>query len=433
VIRISGSDAISICGRVLKMASGRALKNCPVQSVRRAEAIDFSGNIIDDVLVTVFRAPRSYTGDDIVEISAHGGPVTLRRILTTLFGAGAHAAQPGEFTLRAFLKGKLDLAQAEAVADLIGAETETAARLALRQQAGALSRRVLVIREIILGVLALVEASIDFPEDVGELDTVYCFGELSKAHKTIEHVLKTADAGILYRDGAKIVLAGRPNVGKSSLMNALLRVGRAIVTPIPGTTRDVLEESFNLRGIPVRAVDTAGIRETTDEVELIGVQRSHEAIQNADLVILVLDSTDGWTQEDRDVLKAIGFKPHLVLWNKADLAIPRETASGELVVSAETGLHLDQLEEKLADLLTHGEVLAEDAEDVVVTHVRHREALKAAARALEQSLESLASGLPTDFVSIDVHGALFALGEITGITTGEDIISEIFARFCIGK
>jgi len=318
VIRIAGPSAISIAGRMLKLASGKPLAACPPQSVRRADAVDFEGQTIDDVLVTVFRAPRSYTGDDIVEISAHGGPITLRKILTAVFGAGAHAAQPGEFTFRAFLNGKMDLAQAEAVADLIGAETDTAAKLALRQQSGSLSKKVLEIRETILGVLALIEASIDFPEDIGDLDTVYCFGELTRALEAIQHVLKTADAGILYREGARIVLAGRPNVGKSTLMNALLRVGRAIVTPIPGTTRDVLEEGFSLRGIPLRAVDTAGIRETEDPVEHIGVQRSREAINRADLVLLVLDSTTGWTDDDRKVQEAIGSKPHLILWNKAD-------------------------------------------------------------------------------------------------------------------
>lgn len=433
VIRLSGSSAIQIASGVLRLASGRQLSACPERSVRRASVVDSFGERVDDVLVTLFRTPRSYTGEELVEISAHGGPVTLRRILTALYDAGAAPAQPGEFTLRAFVNGKLDLAQAEAVADLIAAETVEAGRLALRQQEGVLSRRVQAFREEILGVLARIEASIDFPEDVGELDADVCAAALTVAAAGVRAVLKTADSGILYRSGVKIVLAGRPNVGKSSLLNALLRVGRAIVTPVPGTTRDVLEETLNLRGIPVRAVDTAGIRETNDPVEEIGVARSWEAISGADLVLLVLDSTSGWTAEDRGLYERIRERPHLILWNKADLARPSEMGSDSVVVSATTGLNLDGLEDRLADLLTDGEAVTGGGEDVVVTNVRHREALKATVKALESALESLGRGMPPDFVSIDVRGALLALGEITGLTTGEDIINEIFARFCIGK
>ncbi|MDQ2798441.1 MAG: tRNA uridine-5-carboxymethylaminomethyl(34) synthesis GTPase MnmE, partial [Armatimonadota bacterium] len=271
VIRVSGPAAFAIVDRATWRPNHTPCGGWAGYTLHRADIVHPTGEVIDDVLLAVFHAPRSYTGEDVVEISAHGGPVPLRQILGRLLQCGARMAGPGEFTQRAFLNGKMDLAQAEAVGDIIAAQTEQAHRLARRQSDGSLSLAVAEVREIVLGVLARIEASIDFPEDVGELDTDACLAELALAERKSAALLATADQGILYREGLKVVLAGRPNVGKSSLLNALLRTNRAIVTPVPGTTRDVIEETLNLRGIPLRAVDTAGLRETDDEVEQIGV------------------------------------------------------------------------------------------------------------------------------------------------------------------
>jgi tRNA modification GTPase len=340
-------------------------------------------------------------------------------------------AEPGEFTQRAFLNGKMDLAQAEAVGDLIAAQTEEAQRLARRQQSGRLSLEVGQIRDSVLGALARIEASIDFPEDVGELDSEVCRHELAQAEERVERLLATADRGILYREGLKVVLAGRPNVGKSSLLNALLRTARAIVTPIPGTTRDVIEETLNLRGIPVRLVDTAGLRETNDIVERIGVERTRESVENADLVVLILDATAGETPEDRLLWAAIADRPHLVVWNKCDLVAG--TPDRDLALSAATGWNIECLEEAIIETVLSGAVLPLDEQIPIVTHARHRQALETARIRLTEAQATLAAALPADFVSIDVRGALTALGEITGQTATDDIIHEIFARFCIGK
>ena len=338
--------------------------------------MDADGEAIDDVLLAVFHGPRSYTGEDVVEISGHGGPVPMRRILGRLLGSGARLADPGEFTQRAFLNGKMDLAQAEAVGDAIAARTEEAHRLARRQGEGRLSAAVLGVRDRLLGVLARIEASIDFPEDVGELDIALCEGELRGADGEIAALLATSDRGILYREGLKLVLAGRPNVGKSSLLNALLRTARAIVTPIPGTTRDVIEETLNLRGIPLRAMDTAGLRETEDEVEKIGVARTRDSIASADFVLLVLDATAGETPEDTELRAQMAGRPHLTVWNKWDLVEEQEEALTRLAagvraaipLSAATGWNVDRLEEAIAEAVLGGLPPPTDSHAAVVTH-----------------------------------------------------------------
>ena len=319
VIRLSGPRAFAVADAVTERPKNAPCHTYAGHTLHRAHVTDAQGETVDDVLLAVFHGPRSYTGEDVVEISGHGGPVPMRRVLSCLLAGGARLAGPGEFTQRAYLNGKMDLAQAEAVGDAIAAGTEEAHRLARRQGEGRLSAAVLSIRDRLLGVLARIEAGIDFPEDVGELDTEFCATELCEADSEIAALLATADRGILYREGLTLVLAGRPNVGKSSLLNALLRTARAIVTPIPGTTRDVIEETLNLRGIPLRAMDTAGLRETEDEVEKIGVQRTRETITSADFVLLVLDASVGETPEDAALRAMLADRPHLVVWNKWDL------------------------------------------------------------------------------------------------------------------
>jgi tRNA modification GTPase len=428
IIRVSGTDAFDIAEGL----TNRRLRHRQPRTLFRAAIVDNAGDPIDDVLLALFRSPSSYTGEDVLEIHAHGGPVPLRRILMRLYDLGARQAGPGEFTQRAFLNGRMDLAQAEAVADVIEADTVEAHQLALRQQSGRLSRDVEAIRDVILGILARIEASIDFPEDVGELDTDACRTEILTASDMIDRLLATADAGILYREGVKVVLAGRPNVGKSSLMNALLRTDRAIVTPIPGTTRDLIEEGANIGGIRVRIVDTAGVRETSDAVEKIGVDRTRASIAASDLTIFVVDATTGRTSEDDEILKHIAARPVIEVWNKADIAafgIP----AGAIAASALTGDGIDNLEGAIVDMATHGQTRAIENEGAIVTHSRHRHALRSARTHLEESLATIRQDLPADFISIDVRGALVALGEITGATATDDIINEIFSRFCIGK
>jgi len=339
-------------------------------------------------------------------------------------------ARPGEFTQRAFLNGKMDLAQAEAVSDLITAQTAQAQRLARLQSEGRLSRAVTGIRSQILGVLAQIEASIDFPEEVGELNTEQCEAELDEAQTQIANLLATADQGIITREGLSVVLAGCPNVGKSSLLNALLRSSRAIVTAVPGTTRDVLEETLNLNGVPLRLSDTAGLRETDDEVERIGVARTRDTIAAADLVLLVLDAVTGETPEDAALRQSLANRPSLVIWNKWDLQQGLPLPDGGVAVSALSGWNLDVLEAAITQK-TLGN--AGGTESGLVTHARHKQALEAAFAQITDAAKSLHSGLPADFASIDLRGALNSLGTITGETAAEDVIAEMFSRFCIGK
>ena len=431
VIRVSGPAAFAVVDRATWRPNHTPCAGWAGYTLHRADIVHPTGEVIDGVLLAVFHAPRSYTGEDVVEISAHGGPVPLGLILARLMQCGARMARPGEFTQRAFLNGKMDLAQAEAVGDLIAARTEQAYRLARRQSEGRLSRAVSEVRDIALGVLARIEASIDFPEDVGELDTDACRAALAEADKQVGVLLATAGSGILYREGLKVVLAGRPNVGKSSLLNALLRTNRAIVTPVPGTTRDSIEETLNLRGLPLRVVDTAGLREATDEVEQIGVARTRASLGEADIALLVLDASAGETEEDTALREELAPRPHILVWNKWDLMPGQDPPAEGVVVSAATGWNLIALEDALAEAALGDR--APETEGTFVTHARHRQALHSASAHLAEAQKTLEAALPADFVSVDVRGALDALGEITGETATEDVISEIFSRFCIGK
>lgn len=428
VIRVSGPEAFAVVDRITVRPRGRSCRSYRGHTLHRAVVTDCEGAPIDDVLLAIFHNPASYTGDDTVEISCHGGPIPLRLTLERLLAQGARAAGPGEFTRRAYVNGKMDLAQAEAVADLINAQTDLAHRYAVSQQSGRLSASVTEIRDIVLGVLARIEASIDFPEDVGELDDAACDAELADAAARLDILLDTADRGMLAREGLSVVLAGRPNVGKSSLLNALLRTSRAIVTPIPGTTRDTLEETANIAGIPVRLTDTAGVRETGDVVEQEGVKRSLSTLDRADLVLLVRDASTGLDSEDIALERRAAASPHLIVWNKCDLKQPPADGLG---VSAATGQGIEALEQAIVALAAGGDF--RDAGAAVVTHSRHRNALAAAREQIAASRETIARRMPPDFISIDVRGALVSLGEITGETATDDIINEIFSRFCIGK
>lgn len=445
VVRVSGRRAFEIAQRLWKdRHPSDPLPARPARTIHLGLIVDpVTKEAVDEALLLLFKAPHSYTGEDVVEFSCHGGPVILSRVMALLLREGARAAEPGEFTQRAFLNGRMDLAQAEAVCDLIRAKTEDARRLAFLQQQGHLSQQVSRIRSELVSILASVEVTLDFSDEVGDLDPAATMERIESARSQIAELLASARSGRLYREGARLVIAGRPNVGKSSLLNALLRFDRAIVTPIPGTTRDVIEDMVNIGGIPVTAVDTAGIRQTDDPVEQIGVQRSLDALKGATVAVLVLDASEGWTQSDEAIAARLRQLPSVWALNKQDL-VPADTAAAQLdelrrlkgdgqivPVSALHGHGIPALEEALARALASGH--SASSQGFMVTNARHQTALSRALAALDQAEKTIASGLPADFISIDLRGALDALGAITGETVSDEVIHRIFSEFCIGK
>ncbi|GAB4459375.1 MAG: tRNA uridine-5-carboxymethylaminomethyl(34) synthesis GTPase MnmE [Armatimonadaceae bacterium] len=443
VLRVSGPGAFTVADRMLRRKTQNPVAAQEGHTLRRATVYEpQTGEPVDDGLLAVFHAPRSFTGEDVVEFQGHGGTVTLNRVLAAALRAGARAARPGEFSERAFRNGKLDLAQAEAIADLISAGTVAAQRAARRQLSGELSGAVLAVRDAIFEALALIEATIDFPEEVGEIEPERLDAPLARAAARIESLLATAAYGRRLREGITVVLTGRPNVGKSSLLNALSGTQRAIVTDIPGTTRDIVEEQLQLGGIPVRALDTAGLRETTDPVERIGVERARQAVRDADVAIVILDATAGLTDDDRHFLHTLPDGPPAVIAiNKADTAAVAPLVEAVrlwvdvgipvLGVSAVTGVGLAALTEAVAQTVS-GSALPSEAVPLVTT-ARHENALRAAAESLHRARNTITAGLPPELIAVDSHAALASLGEITGETTREEIIAGIFSRFCIGK
>jgi tRNA modification GTPase len=390
--------------------------------------------VVDEVLVSYMKAPHTYTRQDVVEINCHGGIVPLRRVLELTLRLGARLANPGEMTLRAFLFGRLDLAQAEAVLDVVRAKTEAGLRAAVEQLGGRLSQRIRVARAELVETLAYLEAAIDFPED--EIPERDLREGLSQAAESLEELLAGADQGLIYRQGVRGAIVGRPNVGKSSLLNRLLRTSRAIVTPIPGTTRDTLEETINLQGIPLILVDTAGIADSEDLVERLGVERSRQALASADLALMVVDTSEPLRDSDLQIASLVGDKPAVVVLNKTDL--PERVRTDDLLpraqqvrISALTGEGLQELEQSIVDLVFSGQVVASDAP--LVTHPRHKQALQEALDHTRAALLAADAGSPIDLLAIDVTAAVDALGEITGETATDDLLEVIFSEFCVGK
>lgn len=393
---------------------------------------------LDECVLTYYAGPRSYTGEDVAELACHGSNRVLAQVLRGLVEQGARLAEPGEFTQRAFLNGRMDLAEAEAVIDVIRARTDAALRVANGQLSGRLSREIAGLRQALITLLAEIEAAIDFPDDVEPPEDSELAARARNTRARAEAVLGTAGAGRLYREGAALVLAGRPNVGKSSLLNALLGEERAIVTPVPGTTRDVIEESLNLRGIPVRAIDTAGLRDTQDRVEALGVERTRAQLAAADLVVWLVDAAEGLTEADRQLARELADRRVLVVANKidqGDQVSPEEigalTAGAPLVkVSALTGAGIEALEAALAETLLGGDLAPES---VLVSNARHEGKLRTAVAALDRAIDAAEAGFDQAAVALDLKLAAEALGEITGETVTEETISQIFARFCVGK
>src|SRR2546423_436318 len=455
VVRVSGPEAFAFVHPLVRQPGG-CTDIPPSHLLTYGQIVDpATEEIVDEVLVAFMCAPRTYTREDVVEIQGHGGPLVLQRILRLVLAQGARMANPGEFTLRAFLNGRLDLAQAEAVMDLISSQTEAGQRLAMQQLRGRISEQVRDARHALLGVIARIEASIDFPEeDVPTPQPAELRPLIEIARQKVDALLAGAEQGRLYRQGLRTAIIGRPNVGKSSLLNALLRTERAIVTPVAGTTRDTVEEVANLRGIPLHLIDTAGITPSDDPVEQIGVQRSRAAAESADVVLLVFDGSEKLTGQDRDVceeLRTMGFgmgtgvvgtgtsRQVVVVVNKADCVqqlereAPRDLWPEAPIVTTSTltGQGLAELEETIADLVLAGKTL--HSSSVLVTSMRHQEALRRATEHLRASLVPLEQGLPLDFVSIDLRAAYDTLGEITGETASDDLLDRIFSEFCIGK
>ena len=438
IIRISGPEAVSVADRIFSGMNDKKLADQHSFTMHYGHICE-NGQILDEVLVSLMCSPHSYTGEDTAEINCHGGVISVKRVLDAVLRAGARLAEPGEFTKRAFLNGRIDLSQSEAVMDIIAAKNERALQNSLRQLQGGLSDKVKKIRQDILYETARLEAALDDPEHLS-LDG---YTEILKKHTEalisgIEKLLDSSDSGILMKEGIKTVIAGKPNAGKSSLLNLLAGEERAIVTDIAGTTRDVLEEQINIKGITLRVLDTAGIRSSGDIIEQIGVEKARKHMEDADLIICVLDRSVPLDENDREILRFIKEKKALVLLNKSDKDpvlteedITALTQADIISFSALTGDGTEQLKNKIEHMFFKGDL--ELDEDICVTSMRHRAALQEAAASLRLVLESIDNEMPEDFYSIDLMGACEALGQITGESAGEDLVNEIFSRFCMGK
>ncbi|MGL5821455.1 MAG: tRNA uridine-5-carboxymethylaminomethyl(34) synthesis GTPase MnmE [Sarcina sp.] len=438
IIRVSGSESQKIVDKIFKAANGKDIFSMKPYTMRYGHVVDLQDNIIDEVIVSFMKGPKSFTAEDTIEINCHGGVISTNAVLQEVIKAGARLAEPGEFTKRAFLNGRIDLSQAEAVMDIITAKTELSMKSAMRQSEGRLSKEINRLRKDTLDVLALIEYAVDFTEDEEEVDpsiNVDVKNGVEKLISEVDGLIKSADEGKLIREGLSIAIVGKPNVGKSSLLNVLLNERRAIVTDIAGTTRDVIEEYINLDGIPVRIIDTAGIRETEDVVEKIGVQKSKEKIDEADLVIFMLDTSRALDDEDMEIINYIKDKKYIVLLNKVDLErkideVAIAELSNKIEISAKENIGIDVLKAKIKDLFFSGNI---DTESLIVTNTRHKQALYRAIENLESGLDGINRNEFLDLVSIYVMSALKALGEITGAEVEEDLVNKIFMEFCCGK
>ncbi|MCK8816619.1 tRNA uridine-5-carboxymethylaminomethyl(34) synthesis GTPase MnmE [Natroniella sulfidigena] len=441
IVRISGPEAIEIVEEIFVSKKEKSLVEVDSYTAHYGQIIDpRNQQIVDEVITLVMKAPKTYTTEDIVEIDCHGGPIVVQKILDVVLHSGARLADPGEFTKRAFLNGRIDLAQAEAIIDLIRSQTEVGLEVAIDQLEGGLSKKVDQIKQDIVSLLAHLEATIDFPEDeIEDFNPDQLGARINEAIKKTSDLLATSQRGKILKEGLEVAIIGKPNVGKSSLLNALLRERRAIVTEVPGTTRDVIEEVINIDGIPLKIIDTAGIRKTEDKVEKIGVEKSEQFLKRADLVLLVVDINQGITTEDRDLIKLIKDKKKVVVANKFDLDNNLNLDSLEELLpetpivktSAIENEGIDRLEDVISDLVFSGDIRASN--QTLITNMRHKNALDRAHQRLLDVRETFEKRLPNDFITIDLRAALEAVGEVTGDTIGEDIIDQIFADFCLGK
>jgi tRNA modification GTPase len=439
IVRLSGPDAVTIADRIFRTGKDECLASAPSHRMFYGQIIDpADGHTADEALVSLMRAPNSYTREDVVEINCHGGMVAVRKVLELVLRQGARPAEPGEFTKRAFLNGRIDLSQAEAVLDIINAKTGESMKIACEQLRGGLSERLASLRDELIEISALVEAYIDFPEDeIENASKEEIRRKLGAAKKEIERLSDTFHEGRFFRDGLSTAIVGRPNVGKSSLLNALLRKNRAIVTALPGTTRDLIEDYLNIRGLPVRIMDTAGIRNSDEVIEQEGIRRSMQAIEHADFIIALFDGSCPLTQEDHDLIDIIRDKHAVIVISKADLPRmlqPEHIAAGsgrQIHVSTVTGQGIEELKKVIFESNLHG--WKGESEGVIVTNMRHKAALDSAAESLGKAAELIAGNEPLELFSIEMRDALNRIGEITGAVTPDDVLQKIFSSFCIGK
>lgn len=441
IVRISGKKALEIGNAIFRGSKVGQIDEKYNRKLVYGHIIDNKNNqLVDEVLISYMKGPYTYTREDMVEVYCHGGIISVRNVLNLILNNGARLAEPGEFTKRAFLNGRLDLSQAEAVIDMIRAKTDKSFEASLDQLEGSLSKKINEIRNILLEMIAHVEVSIDFPDEDIE-DITYHDLEKSgyRVKEEIEMLLSTADRGRILRDGLNTVILGKPNVGKSSLLNAVLGENRAIVTDIPGTTRDIIEEYVNIDGIPLRIIDTAGIRDTEDIVEQIGVDRAKESVEKADLIIAIFDASKELSVEDYKIIELIKDKKSLVLLNKTDLPIKyNESQLKKLINNKEiittsiiSGLGVDVLEKSIKSMFYSGEI--EIYSDTIVTNIRHKNQLIKALENISHVIEDIRSNIPIDCIEVDLKNCWENLGEISGDTIGEDILDKIFSEFCIGK
>lgn len=442
IVRLSGPEAIQIADKIYKGPKGKTLSSVESHTIHYGHIVDRpSDRVVEEVMVSVLKAPRTFTREDVIEINCHGGIVTVNQVLQLALREGARLAEPGEFTKRAFLNGRIDLSQAEAVMDLIRAKTDRAMNVAMNQMEGRLSALVRRLRSEILETLAHVEVNIDYPEydDVEEMTHQILVEKATAVKKEIETLLRTSEQGKILREGLSTVIIGRPNVGKSSLLNSLVHEAKAIVTDIPGTTRDVIEEYVNVRGVPLRLVDTAGIRETEDIVERIGVERSRQVLKEADLILLVLNYSEELSEEDVKLFEAVEGMDVIMILNKTDLEPKidtervRELANGRPVVTTsllkEEGIN--DLEEAIQSLFYTGAI--ESGDLTYVSNTRHITILQQAKRAIEDALSGIEQDVPIDMVQIDLTRCWELLGEIIGDSVHESLIDQLFSQFCLGK
>ena len=438
IIRISGDAAVQIVDRIFFMKNGKKISDMPTHTIHYGHIKD-EDEVIDEVMVVLMRAPKSYTKEDTVEIDCHGGVYVMKRVLETVIKYGARPAEPGEFTKRAFLNGRIDLAQAESVIDIIHAKNEFALKSSERQLSGSLSSAVKTVREKLLHEIAFIESALDDPEHIsldGYPKTLQ--GIVEEAGKEIRKLLANSDNGKILKEGISTVIIGKPNAGKSSLLNTLVGEERAIVTDIAGTTRDVLEEQINLNGIILNVIDTAGIRKTDDVVEKIGVDRAKKYLNDADLAIYVVDTSTQLDENDFEIMELLKDRKAIILLNKSDLApvtdresIRKHLDKKMIAISAKEQTGIGELEETIREMFFTGEVTFND--EVYITNIRHKTALQEAMNSLNLVVQSIMDGMPEDFYSIDLMNAYEELGSIIGEAVEDDLVNEIFSKFCLGK
>lgn len=442
IVRLSGDEAIRIADQLYKGPGGKKLTDVKSHTIHYGHLIDpKTEEVIEEVMISVMKGPKTFTREDVVEINCHGGLVSVNRVLQAVLAQGARLAEPGEFTKRAFLNGRIDLSQAEAVMDLIRAKTDRAMNVALKQMEGRLSKLIRKLRQEILETLAHVEVNIDYPEydDVEEMTHRLFLEKAEYVKKELEKLLQTSQQGKILREGLSTVIIGRPNVGKSSLLNSLVHENKAIVTDIPGTTRDVIEEYVNVRGVPLRLLDTAGIRETEDIVERIGVERSRAVLKEADLILLVLNYSEDLTPEDENLFKAVQGMDVIVIVNKTDLPQKinmnrvKELAGNYPIITTSLleDRGVDELEEAISALFFKGTLEAGDL--TYLSNTRHIALIQQSLGAIEDAIAAIKAGTPIDLVQIDFTRAWELLGEIIGDSVHESLIDQLFSQFCLGK